>query len=101
MSGLELQGELAVRRPDMPVILITAFPEERIRKCAAPRTMAFMASVLDYDAAATPRSLQVGASIGVDFHADCDLDDARCFPSHDVSPWGGMHMSRNLWMGSM
>jgi FixJ family two-component response regulator len=34
MSGLELQGELAVRRPDMPVILITAFPEERIRKRA-------------------------------------------------------------------
>jgi hypothetical protein len=46
-----------------------------------------MASVLDYDAAATPRRLQVGTGVGVDFHADSDLDDARCFPSHDVSPW--------------
>jgi hypothetical protein len=60
-----------------------------------------MASVLDYDAAATPRRLQVGAGVGVDFHADSDLDDARCFPGHDVSPWGGMHLSRNLWMVSM
>jgi len=34
MSGLELQDKLAVRRPDMPVILITAFPEERVRKRA-------------------------------------------------------------------
>ena len=34
MSGLELQDELAVRRPDMPVIIITAFPEERVRERA-------------------------------------------------------------------
>ena len=34
MTGLELQVELAVRRPDLPVILITALPEERIRKRA-------------------------------------------------------------------
>jgi CheY-like chemotaxis protein len=34
MSGLELQQELARRRPDMPVIIITAFPEERVRKRA-------------------------------------------------------------------
>ena len=34
MSGLELQHELARRRPDMPVIIITAFPEERVRKRA-------------------------------------------------------------------
>jgi FixJ family two-component response regulator len=34
MTGLELQDELAVRRPDLPVILITALPEERIRKRA-------------------------------------------------------------------
>ena len=34
MSGLELQDELAVRRPDMPVIFITAYPEERFRKRA-------------------------------------------------------------------
>jgi hypothetical protein len=54
----------------------------------APRSAgeAASGSVLDYDAAATPRRLQVGAGVGVDFHADSDLDDARCFPSHDVSP---------------
>jgi hypothetical protein len=46
-----------------------------------------MATVLDYDAAATPRRLQVGAGVGVDFHADGDFDDARCFPSHSGSPW--------------
>jgi len=34
MSGLELQDELAVRRPDMPVIIITAFPEQRVRERA-------------------------------------------------------------------
>jgi len=34
MSGLDLLDELAVRRPDIPVIFITAFPEERIRKRA-------------------------------------------------------------------
>jgi hypothetical protein len=63
--------------------------------------MAFKASVLDYDLAATPRRLQVGTGVGVDFHADSDLDDARCFPGHDVSPFGGMNMSRKLWMDSL
>jgi hypothetical protein len=58
--------------------------------------MAFKASVLDYDLAATPRRLQVGTGVGVDFHADSDLDDARCFPSHDVSPCGAVNMLRNL-----
>jgi len=48
MSGLELQGELAVRRPDMPVILITAFPEERIRKRAeAAGAVAFFSKPVD------------------------------------------------------
>jgi hypothetical protein len=47
-----------------------------------PRTTALMATVLDYDAAATPRLLHVGAGVGVDFHADSDLDNARCLPSH-------------------
>jgi FixJ family two-component response regulator len=48
MSGLELQEELAVRRPDMPVILITAYPEERIRKRAeAAGAVAFFSKPVD------------------------------------------------------
>jgi len=48
MSGLELQDELAVRRPDMPVILITAFPEERFRKRAeAAGAVAFFSKPVD------------------------------------------------------
>ena len=48
MSGLELQGELAVRRPDMPVILITALAEERIRKRAeAAGAVAFFSKPVD------------------------------------------------------
>jgi FixJ family two-component response regulator len=48
MSGLELQDELAVRRPDMPVILITAVPEERIRKRAeAAGAVAFFSKPVD------------------------------------------------------
>jgi FixJ family two-component response regulator len=34
MSGLELQDELATRDRRMPIIFITAFPEEHIRKRA-------------------------------------------------------------------
>jgi FixJ family two-component response regulator len=34
MSGLELQSELAAHDWRMPVIFITAFPEERIRRRA-------------------------------------------------------------------
>jgi FixJ family two-component response regulator len=34
LSGLDLQSELATRDRRMPIILITAFPEERIRKRA-------------------------------------------------------------------
>jgi FixJ family two-component response regulator len=34
MSGLDLQNELASRDRPMPIIFITAFPEERIRKRA-------------------------------------------------------------------
>jgi FixJ family two-component response regulator len=32
MSGIELQQELRRRRPGLPIIFITAFPEERIRQ---------------------------------------------------------------------
>jgi FixJ family two-component response regulator len=34
MSGLELQQELIRRRPGLPIIFITAFPEERTRQQA-------------------------------------------------------------------
>jgi FixJ family two-component response regulator len=34
MSGLDLQRELAQKRPSLPIIFITAFPEERIRQQA-------------------------------------------------------------------
>jgi FixJ family two-component response regulator len=34
MSGLELQSVLATRHRRMPIVFITAFPEERIRKRA-------------------------------------------------------------------
>ena len=34
MSGLDLQAELQTRRSTIPVIFITAFPEERIRRRA-------------------------------------------------------------------
>jgi FixJ family two-component response regulator len=51
MSGMKLQEELAVRRPRMPVILITAFPEERIRKRAeAAGAVAFFSTPVDNDA---------------------------------------------------
>src|SRR5207342_3750600 len=42
---------------------------------AAPRTTALIAAVLLYPAAPGPQSLlrQVGAGVGVDFHADGDL----------------------------
>jgi FixJ family two-component response regulator len=31
MSGIDLQRELIDRRPELPIIFITAFPEERVR----------------------------------------------------------------------
>jgi FixJ family two-component response regulator len=34
MSGLDLQRELAQKRPSLPIIFVTAFPEERIRQQA-------------------------------------------------------------------
>jgi FixJ family two-component response regulator len=34
MSGLDLQRELAQHRPSLPIIFITAFPEDRIRRQA-------------------------------------------------------------------
>jgi FixJ family two-component response regulator len=48
MSGMELQNALAVRRPHIPVIFITAFPEERIRKRAeAAGAVAFFSKPVD------------------------------------------------------
>ena len=48
MSGMELQDALAERRPHMPVIFITAFPEERIRKRAeASGAVAFFSKPVD------------------------------------------------------
>jgi hypothetical protein len=31
--------------------------------------------------------LEVGAGVGIDFHADRNLDDPRCFPSHGRTPF--------------
>jgi FixJ family two-component response regulator len=51
MSGMELQDALAKRRPHMPVILITAFPEERLRKRAkAGGAVAFFSKPVDSQA---------------------------------------------------
>jgi FixJ family two-component response regulator len=48
MSGMELQDALAVRRPHIPVIFITAFPEERIRKrVEAAGAVAFFSKPVD------------------------------------------------------
>jgi CheY-like chemotaxis protein len=48
MSGMELQDELTGRRPDMPVIFITAFPVERVRKrAAAAGAVAFFSKPVD------------------------------------------------------
>jgi FixJ family two-component response regulator len=32
MSGIDLQRELSHRRPSLPIIFITAFPEDRVRE---------------------------------------------------------------------
>ena len=32
MNGMELQQALAAKRPELPIIFITAFPEDRIRQ---------------------------------------------------------------------
>jgi FixJ family two-component response regulator len=48
MSGLELQDALAACRADIPVILISAFPEDRIRKRAsAAGAVAFFSKPVD------------------------------------------------------
>jgi FixJ family two-component response regulator len=48
MGGMELQDDLAGRRPRIPVIFITAFPEERIRRRAeAAGAVAFFSKPLD------------------------------------------------------
>src|SRR5580704_7464449 len=71
---------------------------------AAPRTTALIAAVLPYSAALGPRRLQmqVGAGVGVDFHADGDLDNTGRFPGHGLSPsrwnsndgWNSKNVSR-------
>ena len=51
MSGLELQQELMRRRPALPIIFITAFPEERIRQQAmAAGAACLLAKPYDGDA---------------------------------------------------
>lgn len=48
MSGPQLQDHLASRRGDLPVILITAFPEERLRRQAeAAGACGFLAKPFD------------------------------------------------------
>jgi FixJ family two-component response regulator len=48
MSGMELQDELVVRRSRIPIIFITAFPEERIRRRAeAAGAVAFFSKPVD------------------------------------------------------
>jgi FixJ family two-component response regulator len=48
MSGMELQEELVARRPRLPIIFITAFPEERIRRRAeAAGAVAFFSKPVD------------------------------------------------------
>src|SRR5690242_1239465 len=56
---------------------------------AAPRTTAFIAAAIDYPAAMPLRAqrwLEIGAGVGIDFHADGNLDDARGLPSHGFAP---------------
>jgi FixJ family two-component response regulator len=51
MSGLELQQELIRRRPALPIIFITAFPEDRIRQQAmAAGAAGMLAKPYDGDA---------------------------------------------------
>lgn len=48
MSGLELQAELASQGRDIPVIFITAFPEDRLRRQAsAGGAIGFLAKPFD------------------------------------------------------
>jgi FixJ family two-component response regulator len=48
MSGMDLQNALAIRHPHIPVIFITAFPEERIHKrAAAAGAVAFFSKPVD------------------------------------------------------
>lgn len=50
MSGLDLQVELKVRRPSLPVIIITAFPESRLRHQAeASGVVGFFSKPIDGD----------------------------------------------------
>jgi FixJ family two-component response regulator len=63
MSGVELQDALAGRRPELPVVLITAFPEERIRKRAeAGGAVAFFSKPVDSNALIECLEAAVGCS---------------------------------------
>ena len=51
MSGLDLQSELAARGRRVPIIFITAFPEDRIRKRAkAAGAVGFFSKPVDSQA---------------------------------------------------
>jgi FixJ family two-component response regulator len=51
MTGVELQTYLLERGHDVPIIFITAFPEERIRlKVHAAGAIAFLSKPFDGDA---------------------------------------------------
>lgn len=48
MSGLDLQTELGIRRVRLPIIFITAFPEERVRRRAeAAGAVGFLSKPVD------------------------------------------------------
>lgn len=50
MSGLDLQTALKARRPSLPVIIITAFPEPRIqRQAEAAGAIGFFGKPIDGD----------------------------------------------------
>jgi len=50
MSGLDLQTELGARQQGIPVVFITAFPEDRIRQRAeAAGALGFFSKPVDGD----------------------------------------------------
>lgn len=51
MNGLELQATLVAGRPNLPIIVLTAFPEEHIRRRAeATGAVGFFAKPVDSSA---------------------------------------------------
>jgi CheY-like chemotaxis protein len=50
MDGLELLGEIKRRRPELPVLMVTAYgDDERMRRAAALGAAAFLAKPVDFD----------------------------------------------------